>query len=331
MDHLNTFIEQLDFAAQQLHQDNAAYRRFALILTDNVVELMCFDRCQDEFRFDTLFADQGQYSAMQKAKVLDGKFPDLLQFLHSLNLLTADQQTFALQAHDYRNESYHTGIVHDDIMHALAWHYHRVACELFVRLRRKYRILNDVRSPALLKHSGHARLHWGDESNYQLVAASLDAARPLPVPDLPAALSGSICSRILDIQQALNYLVENSPSGTTEEEVVRSIQYHQNLPKGLPPGPLRVSDSEVMRAVEDHIRYMKTEWKPKYPRSPIRRWTARANRLGSTPNPVNALQIFANFRREIEPFAEAVFSAESALSDRIDEQIDLLLERRGGF
>jgi hypothetical protein len=331
MDHPTTCIEQLDLAAIQLHQDNPAYRRFALILTDNVVELMCFDRCEDEFGFEDLLKEQGKYGQAKKAEILKGDFAARLNFLRSIDVLTADQQGFVQQAYTYRNESYHTGIVHDDIMPALAWHYHRVACELFVALRRRYVYRhNENVSPAWAKHGGDTKLYWGEEAAYQKVAASLAAARPATVPNLPEALAASILSRIQSVQDALNYLVEDSPDETTEEKEVRDIQHDNDFFEGMPTGPFGPDDKEVIKLFEERERYMKTEWKPKYPRSPLKGWSGRGEKLGKATNPANALQTFAALRREIEPFGEMVFSRANALGAHIDQQVDAAREDRAG-
>jgi hypothetical protein len=303
MDHLTTCIEQLDLAAQQLHHDNAAYRRFALILTDNIVELMCYDRCEEEFRFEDLLRGHGKYPQGKKAEVLGSDFKGRLNFLQSVGVLTTDQQSFAGHAHDYRNESYHTGIVHDDIMPALAWHYHRVACDLFVALRHGYVYGHtENKSPAWAKHDSSVKLYCGEEDAYKLVASSLDAARPLPEPNLPDALASSIRSRLDTVQEAIDYLVSDSP--------------------------IDPKDTAAVEAAQQFIQHLETEWKPKYARSPIPGWIRRAERLRQAQNPANALQNFASLRREIEPFGEMAFSSANALGTYIDEQIDRAKEDR---
>lgn len=62
MRYIYTCIEQLDLAAHQLaHVDNASYGRFALILTDNVVELLLHRFCSDE-----VLSDQRSYNRSPK-------------------------------------------------------------------------------------------------------------------------------------------------------------------------------------------------------------------------------------------------------------------------
>jgi hypothetical protein len=329
MDHLTTCIEQLDLAAQQLQHDNAAYRRFALILTDNIIELMCYDRCEHEFRFEDLLRGHGKCPRGKKAEVLGSDFKGRLRFLQSIGLLTADQQTLAAYAHDYRNESYHTGIVHDDIMHALAWHYHRFACDMFVALRHGYVYGHtENTSPAWAKNGGSSELYWGEEGAYKRVAAALGASRPLPEPALPDALATSICSRLTTIQEAINYLVSDSPKQMTEMEVIRDIQYWDAYGKHFTGQTIDPTDTAAVEAARKFVQYLENEWTPKYARSPIPGWVRRAERLRQTQNVANALQNFASLRREIEPFGEMAFSSANTLGAYVDEQIDRAKEDR---
>lgn len=290
---------------------------------------MCYDRCVHEFWREEMLHLGGKHPSGKKAKVLDGDFKERLNFLQSIGVLTVDQQTFTGYAHDYRNESYHTGIVHDDIMHALAWHYHGVACDLFIALRHPYVSGDsDHPSPTWAKHGGSDGLYRGEESAYAGVAASLRASRPSLVPNLPDALATSIRSRLDNIQNNIDYLVTDSPKKVTEADVIRDIQYWDAYAKGFPGEMVRVRDTAAMAAVMKHDEFMRTEWKPKYARSPIRGWVERAERLRIVLNLGNALQTFAALRRDIEPFGAMANSSAGALGSHIDEQIKRVKEAR---
>ncbi len=329
MDYLTTCIEQLDLAAQQLHHDNPAFRRFALILTDNIVELMCYDRCENEFQFEDISLGFGKYPKGKKAEILDSDFKGRLNFLHSIGILNSDQQRFAGHAHDFRNESYHTGIVHDEIMHSLAWHYHRIACDVFVALRHGhvYHHLEN-KSPAWAKHGGNVDLYWGNEDAYSQVIASLGNSRPLPEPNLPESLAASMRSWLDKIQSAIDYLVSDSPKKLNESEVVRDIQYWDAYEEHFKGQAIDANDLVALQEAQLFALYMGTVWKPKYASSPIPGWLCRAERLRRAQNPANALQNFVSLRREIELFGKMALSSASALGAYIDEQVDRATEDR---
>lgn len=136
MKYFHTCVEQLDMAAQQLSYQNAVADRLALILVDNIVELMVHRRCGDVFWADTMWQEIGdrKYSPSKRQEVLGEHFDPKVSFLKSLGLVTDDERIFCQNAHKFRNEAYHIGMLHEDVIHELAWNYHGLACELFSRI-----------------------------------------------------------------------------------------------------------------------------------------------------------------------------------------------------
>ena len=57
------------------------------------------------------------------------------KFCRKVGIITQDEFVFIATGHKYRNELYHVGIRHDDMIYALAWQYHELACDLFVKLK----------------------------------------------------------------------------------------------------------------------------------------------------------------------------------------------------
>jgi hypothetical protein len=320
-------IEQLDLAAVQLHQDNPAYRRFALILTDNVVELLAYNRCKSELN---LYC--GRYPTKTRVGVLGNDFHAKLSFLATLGLLPQDELAFVGAAHEYRNESYHTGIVHDDIFHALAWHYHAVACELFVRLRPGSGFLwsESVRPSAVAaKHLGQAALGlWVDPTGLIAAAKSLGDARPQPEPDLADTLTKSILNRIDRIEGTLNYILENDAKSGTPEEAIRRMQFLHDFGSICPEGGYSLRDPEMAHRLEKDKYFMETQWRPKITAIPFARWKARAVHVRDSKSKTNALQSYANLGRDVAYFEEVVAGAGAALEMHIEEQIEMRRENR---
>ena len=96
-------IEQLDLAATQLRvTDNASYARFALILTDNIVELMMHKQCEVEFILDESWApilpEKQKYKPGLKRRVLGHHFEEKPKFLAKLGKISKDEMDFILVA-----------------------------------------------------------------------------------------------------------------------------------------------------------------------------------------------------------------------------------------
>src|SRR5437899_7421292 len=84
MQHILSYVEQLDLAAQQLkHVDDPAYGRFALILTDNLIELMLHKRCKDEMWMENLWVKIGKpkYTKKEREDVLGRYFAPKVKFV----------------------------------------------------------------------------------------------------------------------------------------------------------------------------------------------------------------------------------------------------------
>jgi hypothetical protein len=318
----------------QLHQDNPAYRRFALILTDNIVELMCHRKCEDQF-WGVGVIPGFEDGLEEKEQVLGSDFDAKVNFLRRHDLITQDEQVFICGAHTYRNESYHTGIVHDDIMHALAWHYHKIACELFGRLRPRVFGGSPDRewSPAIKKHCGEYPFQtMMDGDGFSTAALSLGAARPLPEPNLSDVLATSALNRITSTEEQLAFIVEEDPHRRSEDELIRALQYNHDFREGLPRKPFFAApDAAETEMIEARVRFMKTEWKPKVKSNPIQRWKQRAERLRPQKNYANALQIFDALKRDMQYFDGLIADAASGLDAYIDMQITEAKERRAGI
>src|SRR4051812_20261188 len=105
MNHHAVCIEQLDLAAKQLGVCIPSYDRFALILTDNVVELLLHIRCQEEFRFDQVkWKLTRKYSADERKKVLGHYFVPKVRFCVKLGVISQAEADFITHSHEFRNE-----------------------------------------------------------------------------------------------------------------------------------------------------------------------------------------------------------------------------------
>ena len=162
MRYVLTIVEQMDRAARELVTDHPINNRLALILVDNAMEVMLHRQCTDRLELDSMASglwkahetlihgesanDHPPFSVDLKKDVmthkqrsqakgifLDGK----LKVLESMEDITSKERRFIAIAHGYRNELYHVGLTHDEIIRPLAAQYFLLSCDLFVRLGNK--------------------------------------------------------------------------------------------------------------------------------------------------------------------------------------------------
>lgn len=130
-------LEQMDLALEHLSKAEVHNARFALMLTDNAVELILHQIAKDQAdriksshhlerdytRKEELSVALGRsFDAKVKFARLEGKLTD--EFAQTINLL-----------HAYRNELYHVGLQHEPILQQLAELYFDTACRFLANYR----------------------------------------------------------------------------------------------------------------------------------------------------------------------------------------------------
>jgi hypothetical protein len=325
MKHLFSIIEQLDLATEQLERRSPAYARFALLLVDNAVELMLHRICRNEMLEDDLMRAVGKaaYSDEFRERVLGQHFGEKVKFAHRIDAITADERDVILISHARRNELYHRGIRHDDLIHPFAWEYHRVGCDLFAKFRQGGWIWPPPRplSEAVLRHWGSDDDSWPDERKAQ-AARSLHARRSPLEPPFCAQLSAHVRGRVAEIDRALDFLVKDNFDKISEPDFLFCMQFAAftrgrfgNKGPGLVP-----STAWVL-----HIEDLRSKWRVPYLVRPTRRWAERAARIAMCSTAAAGAQRMAAMLREIEPFEELVFEEARHLSEAIEHQVDMAL------
>lgn len=334
MDHLIVCVEQLDRASDELGDGSPIAGRLALILTDNVVELLMHRRCEDIFQreagFDPDPAKPGRYSRAARGRVLGQRFDEKYKFLLGEGDLTQQELDFVRICHDIRGEAYHAGLTHDAFIRALAAEYHALACALVRRLQVSWRTASstDQYGSRLEKHlrAGPGRLsdrYLGTPVDE--IAASLNAGRPSSDVPLQNALADALWTRIDAIESNLQYLVDGTPGGKgSAEDELTEAQRWADLFSGIPLDVQERTD-EYSAYVIRRRKEMEASWQPKLRALPMASWQARAEGVRRATT-MSALTRYEQISNDIEYIEGVLESAASSLSAHIDMQIDAARE-----
>jgi len=324
-------IEQLDLAAIQLQQNHPSYSRFALILTDNIIELMLHKQCEVEFQNDQLWKlispDKQKYSTKLKQKVLGQQFIEKLKFVRRLGKISDDEKHFILVCHKYRNELYHSGIKHDDIIYPLAWYYHDIVCDMFPKLKMSYGYSwssRDFITEAVKKHAGEKGIEiLNVEESLAKTAESLKRHKPDISEPLPVFLSEAAIGRIGKVQKNLKFLVADNPQGYGEAEMIKHIQFYDFLEteRERPDSPL--STCKDHKQFFQLVEKIKDKWQPKVGKNPISGWWQNAKDIATESNDTKGLLKFERLRANMMYFDGVVTEAAISLDGWIQEQIDI--------
>ncbi len=127
-------VEQLEEAVRLARIDSPLKCRRALILLDNLAEILTYRFCQERYRHDFAFvqAFPPKMNRSRWRKVLES-YPERLNACHSaFDLVTSTDWTILRIGHRYRNASYHRDFHNKAALAVLAKLMREAVCRLFL-------------------------------------------------------------------------------------------------------------------------------------------------------------------------------------------------------
>jgi len=130
-------LEQLDLALEHLSKGDANNARFGLMLTDNALELSLHRLAQEESqrhrRYNWMKSETYPHRRALEA-ALGQDFSPKLKFAELSGRLTEEEAGTIRICHLFRNETYHVGVRHEEILPEVSRFYFKVACDVLERL-----------------------------------------------------------------------------------------------------------------------------------------------------------------------------------------------------
>ena len=319
-----TCIEQLDFAAHQLAERNPSCARFALILTDNVVELVLHRVCAHELSCDDMWVKLGnpRFTAEQRSDALGQRFDKKVKLCKAIGKISADQAEAIQLCHKYRNELYHAGLQYNDIIWDIAWFYHDIAADLLGDVFPDHSWYSGAEvAPAVEKHAGKGGRRVLSEM--KSVADSLRQVRPQRHRTLPVALSASAVKRTDETAESLEFLVTDDPQHRPESETIEDLQFYDYIRSEEPLVKEIWGKVKTQKQRAAAVAFIREIWKPKHSSNPLPGFQRRAKKIGSKRRELDALKDFERFKVEFSYFSGLVEEAATAPDQYIQHQIDV--------
>ncbi|HVV82901.1 MAG TPA: hypothetical protein VHE35_07460 [Kofleriaceae bacterium] len=324
-------VEQLDLAVRQFeHEEHPTFARFALILVDNAVELLLYRYCEDELMMDDMMRRMRaeRMSDTDRADARSQRVDAKLAFCQRRKVVSLDEAAVIRHAHALRNESYHAGVVREDVVRDIALTYYTIACDLLVRWPRYMTSWSsrDQVSPAVARHltdAGSSMLRSHDAVRAEAVA-SLRGARPAPKRTLAQALAASLVRRIERLTGGLEFIADCLDA---EGEVGRAL-YEAQLYAFLrgPSSPLRVKAGGKrlgFREYHDRVAEIRASWTPRFRTSPFPRFLRRAQDLRRERSDSRAIAKYERLVDEMEVISTEVSDAVEYFDAKVQEGVDL--------
>ena len=355
MRYVLTIVEQLDRAASELANDHPINNRLALILIDNATELILHRQCTDRLERDSEISGlQAVLRATAKRNSMEvetklpedladlvmtprqranakGQFFDgMLKVLKDMGDLTQAERRFLTIAHDYRNELYHAGLTHDDIIRAIAGHYFLLCCDLFARMGNlsifgpsfssndEY---TDVARRYIPMQDGRVDLFHVDNG---ALAEKLCCARPDGIPDLAKTLGGSARKSIQAIMDDFEFLTRGNPFGFSTDKMLEVAQWQLDLTHALESADLNGLwvDPNYREGFTRVATALEATWEQRHSSIPREGWLLRASAVEREADPLIAMSLYESLRNDMSYLEEAVRSAAGELDGWIQMEID---------
>lgn len=289
--------------------------RLALILVDNIAEVVMYQRVRLEFAEDQVYSSfrPPRYAAKKRPDVLY-YFNPKIKFLRSeINILDLDDANFLKFGHALRNEAYHKDEYHRDIVIPVAQTYFATVCRLYPR----------IRIPAVFSSGSQAEREFLERhglsdpvdltsGGLERICNELAAKRPCDPIKMASALSGNLVRRIdgiLGTKEEAGLLETLTHAQfdvrTNIDDVLKRILFAESY---APEAGSVQTDDEYHRAIEK-VESEFEKFKPRATVKTLRKWRETARSLASESNPSKVAERYSAVERKLTGIEESVHQA----------------------
>jgi hypothetical protein len=329
---LRLIYEQLEEAGAYLKRGSLFHLRLALILTDNVGELMMFNALQEVFSRDDWLHPlrkgyeeiglpldpvlQVKYSSEERAKA-EAEFEPMVRLLeHRLSRLSAAEARVLRIGHALRKDAFHKGQLREDILGPIV----RLLFIMVVRMTESFRLSAIISCPldeddkAFLLRFGLGDKVYFDysEETRQIVAAKLLEATEFDLASFRTTLADDLAGR------AQSLLEQLTSSYDTCQQSDYGLLRHQCWKESFAQGK-KLDTSEFERAFAqwetNAVPTVTTEW--------LHRFQAEVRQKLNSQDPSQVLATYWALDKEFEPKEKFVDQHLAELDQAIQIQIDI--------
>ncbi|MDN7602650.1 hypothetical protein QZM68_23070 [Burkholderia gladioli] len=317
-------IDQLDLAIDQLAVRDRNFDRFALMLVDNVMELVLHQHAKDKVMMGRPFAANKKPKPEWKTAVAaTGQgFDAKVRYARETAMISAITADSIQYLHSFRNSVYHRGSRHESILHSLAVFYCRVACAVLGAYRPVFYGLHsgDKISHRAVKYLGKPNL-FGQKDAFIRASSRLTEVAEGLGENLIDDLQADMLSTIKQIDDWLDFVSENDPDRPSRDEAVRHCQAWPFAWTDEAKAFARANGCKAssMGAYVDWLGH-NYNWQIKT--DPVSSWKKRHCSLQKEKDSDIALKKYCDFMKQTETFREALNESVLQLDGYIQEQID---------
>lgn len=331
-----TLLDQMDLALEHLDKCSVHDARFALMLTDNAVELAIHKLATDMYADHKCWhhLEESYPHKQELAAALGQSFHAKLRYARIEKMITEEQARTVTIMHDFRNELYHIGLQNERILPAIATFYFSLACDIlgaFPGRGLSYGNLTVIPDRAK-KYFNSRRGSLAELGDYEMACVTIKDRCRFVKGKMVSALAEHL---ELIITENNNYMelisVGAFPRG---EEITRdqaTIDCQVWRLAFAPEGHKFARENGFSgSSILDFVGWLAQKYPLKVKKDPIPGWKRRATRLRSKSNPHLAVATYTDFLKETAQFRQDLAESCAVAEAEIDRQIDEYRSRRGG-
>jgi hypothetical protein len=317
-------IDQLDLAIDQLAVRDRNFDRFALMLIDNVIELVLHQHAKDKVTWGRAFeANHKPKVEWKTAVAATGQgFDAKVRYARETDMISASMADSIQYLHAFRNSAYHQGSRHEGILHSVAVFYLRAACTVLGAYRPMFYSLysGDKISYRAVKYLGKLDL-LGQKEAFARACERLKEVALALEEDLVEDLQADMLATIEKADEGLDFIATNTPNKMERSEIVR---YCQAWPFAWTDESAEFARSKgfVPSSTGEFIDWLGRNYTWAIRSDPIASWKKRQASLVKERNLDAALKKYCDFMNQTESFRQALDEGVSQVDSYLQEQID---------
>lgn len=324
MEEYRNIIEQFEESKILIKRASVASCRLALILIDNIAELILHERCESLFEYNDFYVklnknieltegfingekSPSRFPELSKKEIrnIKNSFPDKIKYTAKEWPAVAELEGCLLELHLARNGAYHRGETNSFTMYVLSLFYFRLTIRLFKEHSPKFRSSTEKPWEYVYQRYGVEDYWRFDESLSEVVGTSLLADMHLYPKQFAEALQKSIDDYVKRLRKSIQYLTENS-SVKDEQKHFQMIEFlteNEDYPKDFYSG-LSEDDTRLSNNL-------------------ISEWVVSTHRWQKEQSLEKIFLEYCLIEKEIFPFMESAERIVSDLDEAIQIQIDI--------
>jgi hypothetical protein len=323
-------IDQLDLALDQLALRDRNFDRFAIMLIDNVVELVLHQHAQDKNRNDETWRRLGKakYDAKILSAALGQHFDAKVKFASESDLIGKELAVSLTRLHSFRNSAYHRGLRHEGILHSLAIFYLINCCELLKAYSPPFWSSGsgDKISHRAIKYIGNQDsldVFLGASDRFSKAWDRLKAVAESMGTSLIKDLAQDMSRTIESSDHDIHFVVTNAPGKKhTRDQVVVESQV-RTLAFSESGKSYAEANGYKGKAPNGLVDWLTENYPFPAKRDPIPSWQARQESVAAERGPHKALEKYCYFMLQTQELRSHLEEHAASLDGYIQEQIDL--------